>query len=133
MSSEQSFRDMLGSLSAAPAGAESTKVVCKFVAAGHRHPAATKAVGRGLDAHLPTPTVPPGSSCPPGLPYGPPFRPERVSGTGLHCRMVADTVMDEQVRALWVSMAHSWTKLAEAMERLQPHQGTRVADGESPR
>ena len=45
--------------------------------------------------------------------------------------MVADTVMDEQVRALWVSMAHSWTKLAEAMERLKPHQGTRGADGES--
>ena len=45
--------------------------------------------------------------------------------------MVANTVMDEQVRALWVSMAHSWTKLAEAMERLKPHQGTRGADGES--
>ena len=41
--------------------------------------------------------------------------------------------MDEQARALWVSMAHSWTKLAEAMERLKPHQGTRGADGESPR
>ena len=39
----------------------------------------------------------------------------------------------EQVRALWVSMAHSWTKLTEAMERLKPHQGTRGADGESPR
>jgi hypothetical protein len=51
----------------------------------------------------------------------------------LHCRMLADTVTDEQVRALWVSMAQSWTKLAEAMERLQPHQGTRGADGESPR
>jgi hypothetical protein len=46
--------------------------------------------------------------------------------------MVADTVMDEQVRALWVSMAHAWTKLAE-VERLQPHQGTRGADRESPR
>ena len=32
-------------------------------------------------------------------------------------------LMDEQVRALWVSMAQTWTKLAEAMERLQPHQG----------
>jgi hypothetical protein len=42
-------------------------------------------------------------------------------------------VMDEQVRALWVSMAHSWTKLAEAMERLKPHQGTRGADGEGPK
>jgi hypothetical protein len=48
----------------------------------------------------------------------------------LHCRMVADTVMDEQVRALWVSMAQTWTKLAEAMERLTPHQGPSYGDGE---
>jgi hypothetical protein len=41
----------------------------------------------------------------------------------LHCRMVADTATDEQVRTLWVSMAQTWTKLAEAMERLQSHQG----------
>jgi hypothetical protein len=34
--------------------------------------------------------------------------------------MVADTATDEQVRTLWVSMAQTWTKLAEAMERLQP-------------
>ena len=55
--------------------------------------------------------------------------PSECRAQALHCRMVADSVMDEQVRALWVSMAHSWTKLAEAMERLQ---GTRGADGESP-
>jgi hypothetical protein len=41
-------------LPAAPAGAESTKVLCKFVAARHRQPAATEAVGRRLDAHVPT-------------------------------------------------------------------------------
>jgi hypothetical protein len=40
--------------------------------------------------------------------------------------MLADTVTDEQVRALCVSMAQTWTKLAEAMERLQPHQGPGV-------
>jgi hypothetical protein len=51
----------------------------------------------------------------------------------LHCRMVADTTTDEQVRTLWVSMAQAWTKLAEAMERLKPHQGPRGADGDSPR
>jgi len=33
-------------------------------------------------------------------------------------RMVANAVMDEHVRALRVSMAQTWTKLAEAMERL---------------
>jgi putative ABC transport system substrate-binding protein len=51
----------------------------------------------------------------------------------LAAEFVALKVDVEQVRALWVSMAHSWTKLAEAMERLKPHQGTRGADGESPR
>jgi len=51
----------------------------------------------------------------------------------LHCRMVADTATDEQVRTLWVSMAQTWTKLAQAMERLQPHQGPSDADGDSPR
>ena len=40
----------------------------------------------------------------------------------LHCRMVADTAIDEEVRTLWISMAQTWTKLAEAMERLEPHQ-----------
>jgi hypothetical protein len=39
---------------------------------------------------------------------------------------------DEQVRTLWVSMAQTWTKLAEAMERLQPHQGPSDANGEIP-
>jgi hypothetical protein len=29
----------------------------------------------------------------------------------LHCRMVADTATDEEVRTLWVSMAQTWTKL----------------------
>ena len=39
----------------------------------------------------------------------------------LYCRVVADIATDEEVRTLWVSMAQTWTKLAEAMERLQPH------------
>lgn len=52
--------------------------------------------------------------------------PSECRAQALHCRMVADTVMDEQVRALWVSMAQTWTKLAEAMERLQPRQGPGV-------
>jgi hypothetical protein len=30
--------------------------------------------------------------------------------------MVANAVMDKQVRALWVSMAQTWTKLDETME-----------------
>jgi hypothetical protein len=47
--------------------------------------------------------------------------------------MVADAVMDEQMRALWVSMAQPWTKLAEAMKQLQPHQGPRGVNGDSPR
>ena len=51
----------------------------------------------------------------------------------LYCRVVADTATDEEVRTLWVSMAQTWTKLAEAMERLKPHQGPRRADGHSPR
>jgi hypothetical protein len=48
----------------------------------------------------------------------------------LHCRMVADIATDEEVRTLWVSMAQTWTKLAEAMERLQPR-GPRGVDGKS--
>jgi hypothetical protein len=51
----------------------------------------------------------------------------------LYCRVVGDTATDEEVRTLWVSMAQTWTKLAEAMERLKPHQGPRGADGHSPR
>jgi hypothetical protein len=35
--------------------------------------------------------------------------------------MVADDATDEEVRTLWISMAQTWTKLAEAMERLQAH------------
>jgi hypothetical protein len=35
--------------------------------------------------------------------------------------MAADTAIDEQVRTLWISMAQTWSKLAEAMERLQLH------------
>ena len=49
----------------------------------------------------------------------------------LHCRMVADTATDEEVRSLWVSMAQTWTKLAEAMEQLQPDQGSIGADNGS--
>jgi hypothetical protein len=50
-----------------------------------------------------------------------------------HCRTRAETATDEEVRALWVSMAQTWTKLAQATERLQPHQGSSDdADGESP-
>ena len=41
--------------------------------------------------------------------------PNECRAQALHCRMLADTVTDEQVRALWVSMAQTWTKLAEAM------------------
>jgi hypothetical protein len=37
-----------------------------------------------------------------------------------HCRMLADAATDERVRALLVSMAQMWTKLAEETERLQP-------------
>jgi hypothetical protein len=51
----------------------------------------------------------------------------------LYCRVVADIATDEEVRTLWVSMAQTWTKLAEAMERLKPHQGPRGANGHSPR
>jgi hypothetical protein len=40
--------------------------------------------------------------------------PSKCRAQALHCRMVADTVMDEQVRALWVSMAQTWTKLAQS-------------------
>jgi hypothetical protein len=47
--------------------------------------------------------------------------PGECRAQALHCRMVADTATDEQVRTLWVSMAQTWTKLAEAMERLQSH------------
>jgi hypothetical protein len=51
----------------------------------------------------------------------------------LYCHVAADTATDEEVRTLWVSMAHAWMKLAEAAERLQSHQGPRGADGHSPR
>jgi alpha-ketoglutarate-dependent taurine dioxygenase len=61
-----------------------------------------------------------------GLSYGPPFRLERVSGTSSIRRVVADTATDEEVRTLWVSMAHAWMKLAEAAERLQSHKGARM-------
>jgi hypothetical protein len=44
----------------------------------------------------------------------------------------AETATDEEVRALWVSMAQTWTKLAQATERLQPHQAPR-GDGDSPK
>jgi hypothetical protein len=54
--------------------------------------------------------------------------PRECRAQALHCRMVADTATDEQVRTLWVSMAQTWTKLAEAMERLQPHQGPSAQD-----
>jgi hypothetical protein len=128
-----SFRGMLVRCLQPPAGAESTKVVCKFVAAGHRHPAATKAVAEGLTPTCPRPTVPPGSPVRRDYLMDRLSAPSECRAQALHCRMVADTVMDEQVRALWVSMAHSWTKLAEAIERLQPDQGTRGADGEGPR
>ena len=47
--------------------------------------------------------------------------PSECRAQALHCRMVADTGTDEQVRTLWFSMAQTWTKLAEAMERLQLH------------
>jgi hypothetical protein len=50
----------------------------------------------------------------------------------LYCRVVADIATDEEVRTLWVSMAQTWTKLAEATERLQPR-GPRSTDGNSPR
>ena len=91
-------------------------------------------MGRGLDAHLPALHRPAGFfQCAEANLMDRLAAPSECRAQALHCRMVADTVMDEQVRALWVSMAHSWTKLAEAMERLQPHQGTRGADGESPR
>ena len=59
--------------------------------------------------------------------------PSGCRAQALHCRMVADAVMDEQMRALWVSMAQPWTKLAEAMKQLQPHQGPRGVNGDSPR
>jgi alpha-ketoglutarate-dependent taurine dioxygenase len=48
--------------------------------------------------------------------------PSECRAQALHCRLVADTAPNEQVRTLWVSMAQTWTKLAEAMERLEPHQ-----------
>jgi len=51
----------------------------------------------------------------------------------LYCRVVADTATDEEVRTLWVSMAQTWTKLAEAMERLKPHQGPRGAEWSQPK
>ena len=47
--------------------------------------------------------------------------PSECRAQALHCRMVADTAIDEQVRTLWISMAQTWSKLAEAMERLQLH------------
>jgi hypothetical protein len=37
-----------------------------------------------------------------------------------HCRKRAETVMDERVRAVLVSMAQMWIKLAEEAERLLP-------------
>jgi hypothetical protein len=47
--------------------------------------------------------------------------PSECRAQALYCRVVADAATDEEVRTLWVSMAQTWTKLAEAMERLQPH------------
>ena len=91
-----------------PSGKLPRKLLCKFVAAGHRHPAATKAVGRGLDAHLPTLHGPAGF-----LPVRRDYLMDRLAAPSecraqaLHCRMLADTVTDEQVRALWVSMAQT--------------------------
>src|SRR5262249_60115714 len=58
--------------------------------------------------------------------------PSECRAQALHCRMVADTAIDEQVRTLWISMAQTWSKLAEAMERLQLHSGLSDADGERP-
>ena len=37
-----------------------------------------------------------------------------------HCRQLAATTADERTRALLVSMAEMWTKLAEETERRQP-------------
>src|SRR5262245_40830975 len=37
----------------------------------------------------------------------------------VHCRTRADTATGERVRALWISMARMWTKLATHCERLQ--------------
>src|SRR5262249_60105474 len=37
----------------------------------------------------------------------------------VHCRTRADTPTGERVRALWISMARMWTKLATHCERLQ--------------
>jgi alpha-ketoglutarate-dependent taurine dioxygenase len=45
----------------------------------------------------------------------------------LYCSVVADIATDEEVRTLWVSMAQTWTKLAEATERLSREgQGARM-------
>jgi hypothetical protein len=46
--------------------------------------------------------------------------PSECRAQALHCRLVADTATDEQVRGLWLSMAQIWIRFAEAMERLQP-------------
>jgi hypothetical protein len=35
------------------------------------------------------------------------------------CRMRADAAADERLRAVWISMALIWTKLAAHKERLQ--------------
>jgi hypothetical protein len=75
--------------------------------------------GGPLDVNLPTPYVPPR--------YHRDYLMQRLSAPSecraqaLYCRVVADVATDEEVRTLWVSMAQTWTKLAEAMERLQPH------------
>jgi hypothetical protein len=37
-----------------------------------------------------------------------------------HCRQRAETVRDDRVRAMLVSMAHMWIKLAEEAKRLLP-------------
>ena len=44
-----------------------------------------------------------------------------------HCRTLAETAPDERVRALLVSMAQMWTKLADAAECLQ--RSTRAKEG----
>jgi hypothetical protein len=44
-----------------------------------------------------------------------------------HCHTLAETARDERVRALLLSMAQMWTKLADAAECLQ--RSTRVKEG----
>jgi hypothetical protein len=83
------------------------KLLCKFVAVGH-----LKRWAEGLTPACPRSTVLVG--CRDYL-MNRLSAPSECRAQALYCRMVADTATEEQVRTLWVSMAQTWTKLAEAM------------------